>query len=752
MRRPVWLTALLAVALLAAVVEAPAQQPGVPDGFTVYQLLGPGVGAPPVPFRIEGDRITTPPGGMISVVESRLDDGRLDMTLDLPGGTGRYLARRHGNAFAGYMMLFIGETRDLVPLSMVPVGGDEGLRPDPTAFSTAPGISRIEVLPDDARLEAGERRRFVARVWDEDGREIPDAEVEWFGAGSRVRVTGDGEFRSMSAGTKRIAAFVDGAIGFAEVRIAEPRIGSIVLFTELPSRLAVGSRVPLDYDALDTVNRWVLDPAIEIVSSDPRVVGVEGSTLIAGSPGTATVVLSADDARIERAIEVVPAPGELEITGAPSDPVRTGEVVRLSTTVDHAAPVWTVDSDDAQVFPDGAFVAKGPGLHTVVATLGGRAATTTIHALPREVDGRIRIQGHGPNAETHTSDLWPQNGYVYVGTHQANRLLTWDVAHPSAPIRTDVQEFDARVVNDVKVNEAGTLLVATREGASDRRNGILVFSLEDPETPRLVSEYTETLTAGVHNVFWSGDLLYAVNDGTGDLHVVDLSDPTRPREVGRWGLPVAGRALHDVWVQDGIGYLSYLWDGLAIVDVGGAGKGGTPTAPVLVSRIFYPGGPTHTAMRHGDYLFVGDENFSTFGTVPSSVGSDPRGPVHVIDVSDLERPRVVARYEVPEAGAHNLWIDDDTLYVAYYQGGIRVVDVSGELRGDLYAQGRQIAHFLPQAGPDEAKRPFSPRVWGVFPMFENGWEPVGETLYATDYNSGLWTFTVERPEPEEPIS
>jgi hypothetical protein len=42
--------------------------------------------------------------------------------------------------------------------------------------------------------------------------------------------------------------------------------------------------------------------------------------------------------------------------------------------------------------------------------------------------------------------------------------------------------------------------------------------------------------------------------------------------------------------------------------------------------------------------------------------------------------------------------------------------------------------------------------WGIYPMFQNGWQPTGKVLFATDYNSGLWSFTVERPEEERPIS
>jgi hypothetical protein len=495
-----------------------------------------------------------------------------------------------------------------------------------------------------------------------------------------------------------------------------------------------------------------LDPSVSLESSDPSVITIDGHTLVAGAPGRATVTLSAGDASSSYAIEVVSSPAPFTISGLPSGPVRTGDVVMLSGSVSSSSPVWAVSGRGAEVYSDGAFVAERPGTYTVVATLGDRVATATIEAVARGKSGRIHMNGHGQNVDHYTSDLWPQNSYVYVGTHQSNQLRTYDVSDPSSPVVTDVQEFDARVVNDVKVSSDGRWLVATREGAADRRNGILVFSLDDPSSPRLVSEYTETLTSGVHNVFWVGSLVYCVNDGTGDLHIVDLSDPESPSEVGRWGLPVVGRSLHDVWVQDGVAYLSYLNDGLVILDVGGGGQGGSPTSPQLVSRIFYPGGPTHTAMRYGDYVFVGDEDFSLQGTVPTSVGSDPRGPIHVIEVTDLSRPRYVARYEVPEAGAHNIWIADDVLYIGYYQGGIRAVDISGTLRGELYDQGREIAHFLPSAPEGEARRAYAPMVWGVFPMFTNGWDTVGEMLYATDYNSGLWTFTVEIPEEERPIS
>jgi hypothetical protein len=105
-----------------------------------------------------------------------------------------------------------------------------------------------------------------------------------------------------------------------------------------------------------------------------------------------------------------------------------------------------------------------------------------------------------------------------------------------------------------------------------------------------------------------------------------------------------------------------------------------------------------------------------------------RGIVHVIDVSDIEHPRKVAWYEVPEGGAHNIWVKDDILYMGYYTGGARVLDVSGELRGDLYRQGREIARLW--TGDANGVVPNAPFCWGA--------QPHGDHVYFNDVNSGLW--------------
>ncbi len=187
-------------------------------------------------------------------------------------------------------------------------------------------------------------------------------------------------------------------------------------------------------------------------------------------------------------------------------------------------------------------------------------------------------------------------------------------------------------------------------------------------------------------------------------------------------------------VQEGYAYLSYWDDGIVVLDVGAGTHGGSPTDPAFVSKYEYPIGNTHVAWRSGRYLFVGDEIFPDGWSPYAPIES--RGYIHVIDYSNIENPREVARYEVPEAGSHNVWVEDDKLYVGYYQGGLRVVDVSGELRGDLYRQGREIAVL--KTTDENSVVPNFPMTWGA-QVFKGH-------IYSSDFNSGLWvTRLIEAP-------
>ena len=486
------------------------------------------------------------------------------------------------------------------------------------------------------------------------------------------------------------------------------------------------------------------------------------------SPGAVTVTATAEDevtGTFSFEVEENPV-AAVEVAGPSRG--RTGDVLRYSVAardagggvvegapVDYAAASFETRADmGASIYPDGGFVAERPGLYRVTATVAGRTGQALVEVVERGMEHEVVVTGRGLVADRPTSDLWAFTGidgrdYVYTGTHSGGqRMLAWDVTNPANPVLTDFVEVDARVVNDVKVNAGATVAVITREGASDRKNGIVVLDLADPAHPVIADTYTKDLSGGVHNVFFQGDILYAIHNGTLDVHILDISNPNDVEEVGRWGIDKPGKYLHDIWVVDGLAYVSYWNDGVYILDVGDGRWGGRPTAPVEVSSFAYEEGNTHVAFPYTNadghtYLFVGDEIFDCEDCISRNgvPGDGSRGFIHVLDLADPENPREVARYEVPEAGAHNLWIEDDRMYVAYYQAGLRVVDVSGELRGDLFKQGREIAWF-PTGTPD-GHVANSPMAWG--PQLFKG------HVFVSDLNSGLWVLRVV-PKRKAPVS
>jgi hypothetical protein len=235
------------------------------------------------------------------------------------------------------------------------------------------------------------------------------------------------------------------------------------------------------------------------------------------------------------------------------------------------------------------------------------------------------------------------------------------------------------------------------------------------------------------------------------MRVIDFADVKNPKEVARWqtenpvagtirtkeGDVIAGRYLHDLYVKDGLAYLAYWHDGLVILDVGAGLKGGSPEHPKLVSQLrfnhyeLYGDGwlaGAHSVFRYRNYLFIGDEVLPAFFDIYAHKRIAVRGICHVIDIADINHPRKVAEYPVPEGGAHNIWVENDLMYMGYYSSGGRIVDVSGELRGDLYRQGREIARLW--TGDPDGFRPNMPFTWGA--------QPHKGLIYFNDINSGLW--------------
>ncbi|MFQ5571811.1 MAG: Ig-like domain-containing protein [Rhodothermales bacterium] len=621
-----------------------------------------------------------------------------------------------------------------------------------TSLQTSARPDTVIVEPAVADIAVDATQQFTARAYDADDNLLEDSRVFWFSPNEEIlTVDAKGLATAHRPGRTQIVAVVEGMPGYATVTV--PQLPPATVAAVLPvESVLTGTSVPLEVTVRTRLGDVLPRTSARYESSHPQVASVDSEGRVYGhEPGTATITATAGSVTTHTSVLVVPNPavsyriGLSATGGSDGGEIRTGDVLRFSIRAETADgeevsglhPAWTLGPSGAQIDTEGVqgvFVAEKPGTYAVTALIGPEITRTmTVNVEPRRYNTQLKKVGRGPIGTHHSGDTWVFEGvdgrdYAYIGTFMHDWMKVWDVTAPDAPILTDSLQVDARRINDVKIHPNNRLAIITREGASNRRNGIVLLDLSTPAHPTILSEYTETVTGGVHNVWIRGDenLIYACHNGTSEMHIIDISDPEHPKEVGRWGLDKTNKVLHDVIVQDGYAYLSYWDDGVIVLDVGAGSHGGTPTEPVFVSQYKYPIGNTHVAWRYGRYLFVGDEIFPPDWDADSPI--EASGYIHVIDLSDIDNPVEVARYEVPEAGAHNVWVENDRLYVGYYQGGLRVVDVSGELRGDLYRQGREMGAL--KTTDADTTTPNWPMTWGA-QLFKGH-------IYTSDLNSGLW--------------
>ncbi len=525
-------------------------------------------------------------------------------------------------------------------------------------------------------------------------------------------------------------------------------------------------------------------------SSDPSVARVDRfGTVMATSTGPVTIRVEAEEVSATIEYEVAPFPAARLELSADRATGETGDVFNLSVTaydendqpIDGLPVHWShdfehVDERAAELVAggsvrDGRFVAETPGLHTVTASAGPLSAFETFEIAQRDPIRELEVLGHGSIDHTRTTDFWTFEGvdgrdYAISGSKEVGaQAYVWDITDPAGIVLTDSILVDARGVNDVKVSPEGRYASMTREGASDRRNGVVILDLADPAHPVVATHHTEGLTGGVHNSFPTEDHLFALSGGEKYV-IIDVTDIYNPRNVGEFHYP--GARIHDVWVHNGIAYSAQRPVGVIAVDVGNGRWGGSPEAPVLINTTgpMPEGGGFHAVFPYASestdrfYLFLGDEIMSRDSrwalqnpwpsgayrrrydpdTGEGGVPLHTAGYTHIVDFTDPEIPKKVARYQVLEYGTHNIWVEDDVLYQAYYEGGLRVVDVSGELMGNLYTQGREMAVF--KSVDPEGYVANSTMVWSAMPFKGH--------VFFSDTNSGMWTVRIQ---PEgRPIS
>ena len=562
------------------------------------------------------------------------------------------------------------------------------------------------------------------------------------------------------------------------INVPSPPLDRIV-FNQRPSKLYSGTSTPLSVVVFDEADLKRSELNVKLTSSNKNVAEFDIlGNLETKKSGSTTISARIENLKESFKINVVKNPVRKVTLSLDKEEIRTGDVIVLNAkTLNKSGRIiddipitysYHGQADYGEfalpaaglVTEDGRFVAETAGLYTLIASSNGYSAQKTIKVVPRDVKKQVKLVGHGLISNVLTGDLWVWAGvdkhegkdFAVTGTWSSNgEAYFWDVTDPSNMTIFDTITVDARTVNDVKISEDGRVGVITREGASNRKNGFVILDVSDPYNVTISAEYNDDMTGGVHNVFIYENHVYAVNNGR-KYDIINIDDPANPFRVGVFELDTPGHSIHDVWIENGIAYSSNWSDGVVAVDIGGAkfdetdrsksqfnpllsrtGQG-SPSNPVKLASMEDPTGRNHAAFPFlskstgNFYIIAGDENFPWGVLATKGQPSNPRGGYHFLNFTDPDNPKEEAIYEVPEAGSHNLWVFDDVLIAGNYQGGLRVVDISGDLLGDIYKQGREIGLYVPYH--KEGKIPNAPFVWGA--------QPYKDYIFFADMNSGLY--------------
>ena len=370
-------------------------------------------------------------------------------------------------------------------------------------------------------------------------------------------------------------------------------------------------------------------------------------------------------------------------------------------------------------------------------------------------------------------------GYAYIGTRVSRGVMVTDVRDPRNPkpanfmpthpnsvclhlqaaegLLLNIEELDLRALLSIEDYYTGSNQVdSSRYGTRgvDFSAGMRVYDISDPANPRSIG-FMEVQGLGLHRIWWTGGryaYASALLDGFIDhiFIVIDMADPTKPVECGRWWIPgmnlAAGEtphwkgrwALHHAVVEDDIAYASWRDGGLTILDVS------DKTKPKPIShRVWCPpfGGGTHSALPLHDrnLLVVADE-------ATMNIDVDQMKRTWVFDIRDKSNPISISTFPTPsdqdyvamggQFGPHNLhenrpgsFQSSSIVFATWQSAGVRVFDIADPYRPN------EIGYFVPPQ-PTKWMEPMRGRA--KMRHTADLWVSKEGLIYITDYDAGLY--------------
>jgi len=180
---------------------------------------------------------------------------------------------------------------------------------------------------------------------------------------------------------------------------------------------------------------------------------------------------------------------------------------------------------------------------------------------------------------------------------------------------------------------------------ADREAGLRVIDVSDPTRPQEIGSFE--VPGAARGVAISQQWAYIAEQqdlsspfSKGRLRVIDLSDPRRPQQVAAINTP---ETAWSVTVAGNVAYVAHLMEGLRIIDVN------DPTQPQELAVVqFSPR----------------DSNGGAFGIeVESGIAYVANAPIRAIDVSDPKNPQQIGSVSSPLT-PYVLAVVGDKLYAA----------------------------------------------------------------------------------------
>lgn len=324
--------------------------------------------------------------------------------------------------------------------------------------------------------------------------------------------------------------------------------------------------------------------------------------------------------------------------------------------------------------------------------------------------------------------VWVDGNILYIGHMRPPSGTTLvDISDPRNPRKIATIDVPPGW-HSHKVRAKDGLMIINHErfgdaGPADFGGGLALYDTTKPAQPKLISKWI-TGGKGVHRYDFDGRYVYISPTADGYVGnivmILDLIDPTKPVEVGRWWIPgqwtgggeeypwhdyVTPRCHHPLRMGDRL-YVSYWHHGLFILDISDI------TKPKLISHVnsspSFPH-PTHTCLpipqplKGRNIMVVADEDVAKLRPSPPAF-------TWIYDITDETNPLPISTFQVPGldpdgspqpqmTGCHqpSERFKGTIIPFAWFAQGLRLVDIA-----DPFAP-KEVGHFMPDA-PEGAER------------------------------------------------